>query len=225
MGYYDTQGQPLTQEKWTYDSNNNLNQLFHWNESKKKWKVYETHHYTFDRYHRKVKDVARHYSGKMHKATLYSWNYDNKIITEKFSNYQEGFDHVTHYTYDAKGKVCSELYYRKGKLTSQCYFKYDDLTNNLIRTKLISASGVVIISYIYNAKRQEIGTKLKAKSFQHKKWVDFDFPQISYGYTVGEHNNPIKKADRKLDLHGNWIYEKGDLDSLQYVSKREITYY
>jgi hypothetical protein len=223
--YYNIQGQPLTKEKWTYDSNNNLHQQFHWNESKKKWELYETHHYTYDRYHRKIKDVMRQRTGRINGTTIYFWNYENRIITEKYKSYKGGFDHVTHYTYDAAGNVYSELYYRKGKLTTQCYFKYNDLTKKLIRTKLISASGVVNISYIHNAKRQEIGTKLKAKSFQRKKWVDFDFPQISYGYTVGEHNNPIKKANRKLDLHGNWIYEKVDFDSIQYVSKREITYY
>jgi hypothetical protein len=211
--------------KWKYNSDNDLEKEWSWNNDNKKWELYETHYYTYDRYHRKIKEVTKHSSGQINGTTTYIWNYENRITTEKYKSYKGGFDHVTNYTYDSKGNVCSELYYLKGKLTSQCYYKYDDLTNRLMRIKLISSNGVVVYTYVYNKKGQEVDEIRKAVSFQNKESVEVNFPQISYGFNVGEYRNAANIVTQKLDEHGNWIYKKEDMDSVIYESKRKITYY
>ena len=214
----------LTQKR-TYNSNNDVEKEWWWSSNDKKWELDEIHHYIYDRYKRKIKDVTEHYSSKKHKITLYSWNYENRIITEKYKSYKGGFDHVTNYTYDTKGNVCSELYYLKGKLESQCYYKYDDLTNRLIRVKFISSNGVVVYTYVYNKKGHEINEIMRAVSFQNKESVEVNFPQISYGFNVGEYHTISKNVTTKLDQHGNWTYKKEDMDSVIYENKRKITYY
>lgn len=211
--------------QWKYNSDNDLEKEWHWDYVDKKWALYEVHYYTYDRYHRKIKEVTKHCSGQINGITIYLWNYENRIITEKYKSYKGGFDHVTNYTYDTKGNVCSELYYLKGKLESQCYYKYDDLTNRLMLIKLISSNGVVVYTYIYNKEGQEIGEEMKAVSFRNRESVEVNFPQISYGFNVGEYNSMSKNGTQKLDQYGNWIYKKEDLDSVTYETKRKITYY
>jgi len=211
--------------KWTYDSNNDLKQRLVWNRVNEKWEVDEVYYHSYDRYHRKIKTVMRRSSGRAIKTLIYRWSHEKRIISEKLKQYNSGFDHITNYTYDTKGNVRSELYYKKNKLISQCYFQYNDLTNRLIQTKLISASGVVVYTYIQNNKGQEIGRIMKVESFQNNKIVTVIFPEISYNYIVGVHNDFSKNVIRKLDQNANWVYKKEDLDSIQYVSKREITYY
>lgn len=214
----------LTQKR-TYNSNNDVEKEWWWSSNDKKWKLDETHHYTYDRYRRKIKDVTEHYPSKKHKITLYSWNYENQIVTEKFKGHKGGFDHVTRYEYDSKGNLCSELYHLKGKLTSQCYYKYDDLTNRLIRVKFISFNGVVVYTYVYNKKGHQISCLMKAKSFTNQKSVEVVFPRISYAFNVGEYRDDSNIVSQKLDKHGNWIYKKEDLDSVIYETKRKIAYY